>query len=146
MNRRSGSSSDSGLIDPPLEPAHVLGAERRLAHAAGNACIGIGQPRPEGEQIVLQLHDLLGERGIGAGGARQSQHRVQLVDVPVCLDPGIRLAHTRAVEQRRFSGVARARVDLHAPILSRRAEVEAATLVEPAAAASAETEPWLHIA
>ena len=47
-----------GLIDPRLEPADVVSAERRLAHAAGDTCVRIGQPRPEGEQIVLQLDEL----------------------------------------------------------------------------------------
>ena len=114
MNRRSGGSSASRRSISALEPCR---RRRRRATALVDArrdpLARIGQLRAEREQVALNANERLVEIGIEAGGARQAEPGVQLVDLAVGVDAGVGLADARAVEQRRLAGVAGARVDFH---------------------------------
>ena len=50
MNRRSGGSSASRLIDPALEPRDVVGADRRLGDAFGDPAAGSASRAPSAKR------------------------------------------------------------------------------------------------
>ena len=99
-------------IDRQFEPFHRIGANHDFFDARSDARRGIGKPRAEGEQILLQRFDQRADFFIHAGGTGHSQTRVQFVDFAVRIDPCIGLRDAGVVEQRRFAGVACLRVDL----------------------------------
>ena len=100
-------------IDQALQPSDVAVGERRLDDALRDPLTRIRQLRAEREQVLLNANERLVEIGIQAGGARQAEPRIQLVDITVCVDAAVGLADAGAVEQRRFAGVAGAGVDFH---------------------------------
>ena len=73
----------------------------------------IGQARSQRKQVALNLLDHAGELRIRERCARQSQPRIQFVDVAVGRDTRIRLRHPGAIEQAGLALIAGPGVDFH---------------------------------
>src|SRR5687768_6229120 len=101
-------------IDPVFETLHVAVGDSGFCDALGDFLGRICQPRADGEQILLQLFEQLGDiTGELALRAHRAEACVQLVDVSVCRHSRIGFRDAGSAEQRGAAGVASACVDLH---------------------------------
>jgi len=103
-----------GLIDPILEALDVGIGDGCLGDPLADSVGRIGQPRAQGEQVLLNvLEHLTNVARQFAVRTHGTEARVQLVNVAVGGDARIAFRHTRAAEERCASGIAGPRVDLH---------------------------------
>jgi hypothetical protein len=97
------------LVAGLLEPRGLL---RRHAQAIAVAAVRHRDVGTDVEQVVLDplqpRHEPLGQ---AARGERDAELRVELVDGPVRLDPGVRLGHAAHVAEVRLAAVAEPGVD-----------------------------------
>ena len=114
MNARSGSSSDSPVVDGALEIRDARVADARLlemlAHLVG---VRRGEERAKAEEIALHPDQNLVDARHGLDGARHAERCVQLVHGAVGLEHADGLRNAATAEESRVAGVARLGVDLH---------------------------------
>ena len=102
-------------VDPALEPGDALFVDDDLAHARCDLVRRIGEPRPEREEIALQRGQDVIQLPVSNVRRRETNDRLELVDLTVRRDARVRLPHARPVEQARFALVAGFCVDFHCP-------------------------------
>ena len=100
-------------IDPRFEPRDAGLVDHDLRDARRDLVRGIGEPRPEREQIALQRNQHLAKLVVRRVSRGHAERRLQFVDVTVGGHARIGLGDTGAVEQARLAAIAGFRVDFH---------------------------------
>src|SRR5256885_14820523 len=98
---------------PPLSRS-LPPAERRPAEGLGELLrVGRRELRPDREQVLLDGLEQLATEGARFLSEREPDRGVELVHLPVGLDPAVVFRHPPPAEQPRVSPVAGSGVDLH---------------------------------
>jgi hypothetical protein len=105
-------------IDECLQPSDVRVGDRGFGHPPGDSVVRVRQFCANGEQVPLDRGEQNVKIRIENGSPDEPQPGVELVDFAVRVHARIRLAHARAVKQRRFAAVARSSVDFHGGLSS----------------------------
>lgn len=100
-------------INQRLQTHDVRISERSLPGTWDHGIGGIGEVGPQGEEILLDSDEHGIKIGVETRSTSETHPRVQLIDLTVCIDPGIRFAHADATEQRCLAVIAGARIDSH---------------------------------
>ena len=101
-------------IDPLFEPSNVGVGYRDFRDAFRDLFSRIGKPCADGEQVLLQLLDQSGDvPGELALRADSTQAGIQLVDIAIGRHARVSLRYPGPAKQRRATGVAGTRVNLH---------------------------------